>query len=144
MIMAESSSDPESACDSQSATAPELKREFDRESAPELDVEPASAAAPRSIVIAPGRVTPAYLRPDAAEASMDPTWSQHRGLILATLFSVTGALGLPLLWRSGRFGRVERWFWAFTVTAYTIALIVGAVYLIRYTAGEMVSPPIPN
>ncbi|QEG38790.1 hypothetical protein [Roseimaritima ulvae] len=43
--------------------------------------------------------------------------------ILATLFCVTGFLGLPLLWMNPNFTRLQRWLWAIVVTIYTFALI---------------------
>ena len=48
---------------------------------------------------------------------------QNRLAVLALLFLVTGALGLPLLWINRRFSNAERFFWAALVTAYTIGLI---------------------
>ena len=50
---------------------------------------------------------------------------QSRLAILATLFCVTGALGLPLLWMSPAFSRLHKWIWSAIVLAYTSALIGG-------------------
>ncbi len=50
---------------------------------------------------------------------------QSRLLVLATLFCVTGALGLPLLWISPAFSRIHKVIWSIIVMAYTCALIGG-------------------
>lgn len=59
---------------------------------------------------------------------------QNRGAVLAMLFGVTGALGLPLLWMNKRFTDGQRLFLAFVVTIYTIVLIaiVGWICLWSY------------
>lgn len=58
----------------------------------------------------------------------------HRGAVLATLFLVTGALGLPLLWMNRRFSTAERIFWAIAVSLYTgtLIFIAGAVVMWSY------------
>jgi hypothetical protein len=48
---------------------------------------------------------------------------QSRGVVLGTLFLVTGALGLPLLWYSPVFSQIEKWVWSIVVFCYTAALI---------------------
>ncbi|GAA5505303.1 hypothetical protein [Novipirellula caenicola] len=48
---------------------------------------------------------------------------QSRGAVLAILFLVMGALGIPLLWMNKAFSNAERWFWAVVVTLYTALLI---------------------
>ncbi len=49
--------------------------------------------------------------------------TDSRWMVLAILFGVTGALGIPLLWVSKRFSLVERIFWSIVVTIYTLALV---------------------
>lgn len=64
---------------------------------------------------------------------------QHRGMVLATLFLVTGALGIPLLWINEQFSLVERIVWSVVLVIYTTAvLIVGAIVILwmyRHTLG---------
>ncbi len=48
---------------------------------------------------------------------------QSKVAVLATLFLMTGALGLPLLWMNRQFTDRERIFWAIVVTIYTMILI---------------------
>ncbi len=53
-------------------------------------------------------------------------WSQtlqSRTAVLATLFLVTGALGLPMLWYSPVFSRVDKILWTLMIMIYTTALI---------------------
>jgi heme/copper-type cytochrome/quinol oxidase subunit 2 len=49
--------------------------------------------------------------------------AENRAAVFATLFLVTGCLGVPLLWISSRFSRLERIVWSVVVTLYTAALI---------------------
>ena len=61
-------------------------------------------------------------------AKLAPTSStdrmiQSRGAVLAVLFLVMGALGIPLLWMNKAFSNAERWFWAVVVSIYTALLI---------------------
>jgi hypothetical protein len=51
------------------------------------------------------------------------TVADSRGMVLAILFGVTGALGIPLLWMSNRFSLAERIFWSIVVIFYTTALV---------------------
>ncbi len=44
-------------------------------------------------------------------------------MVLAILFGVTGALGMPLLWMSTKFSLAERIFWSIAVITYTTALV---------------------
>lgn len=53
-----------------------------------------------------------------------------RWAVLAMLFLVTGALGVPLLWMNPNFSKTERIFWAIIVSIYTALLI--------FTAGAIV------
>ncbi|MFG0263224.1 MAG: hypothetical protein ACF788_12600, partial [Novipirellula sp. JB048] len=77
----------------------------------------------------PSAACPSAARPSAADetgAATSPPPSrllESRGAVLATLFLVTGALGLPLLWMNKAFSNVERVFWAITVSLYTALLI---------------------
>lgn len=43
--------------------------------------------------------------------------------MLAMLFFVTAALGLPFLWRSKRFSRTEKGVWSVIVSIYTIIIL---------------------
>lgn len=51
---------------------------------------------------------------------------QSKGVVLAILFLVTGALGIPLLWSNKSFSSTERLFWTVTVSFYTLALLIFA------------------
>ncbi|MGV3485241.1 MAG: hypothetical protein ACO1RT_12550 [Planctomycetaceae bacterium] len=48
---------------------------------------------------------------------------QSRVAVLGTLFLVTGALGLPLLWYSSVFSRLEKGLWSLVAMCYTVALL---------------------
>ena len=71
--------------------------------------------------------------PPAVNPSGDPTARQakssvatiaeSKGMVLAILFGVTGALGIPLLWVNGKFSLAERLFWSLVVIIYTTALV---------------------
>jgi len=60
--------------------------------------------------------------------------AENRAAVFATLFLVTGCLGIPLLWMSSRFSRPERIVWSVAVTLYTLVLIavVVAVFIWSY------------
>ena len=58
---------------------------------------------------------------------------QSRAAVLAMLFLVTGALGIPLLWMNQRFSNLERIVWSIIVTIYTIALIVIAWMIVMWS-----------
>jgi hypothetical protein len=51
-----------------------------------------------------------------------------RIMVLVSLFLVRGPLGLPLVWKSGRFDRREKVVLTVAVTVYTVGLIL-AFYL---------------
>lgn len=68
------------------------------------------------------RDEPRYVQPSSGKKFLDNKWA-----VLAVLFSVTGFLGLPLLWTNKDFSNFERIFWAIVVTIYTVLLIAGAV-----------------
>ena len=64
------------------------------------------------------------------------TVAESRGMVLAILFGVTGALGIPLLWMSNRFSFAERIFWSIVVIMYTTALVgvTAAIVMWAYRA----------
>ncbi|MEM1225335.1 MAG: hypothetical protein AAGJ40_06545 [Planctomycetota bacterium] len=103
--------------------------------------DPDSSPPPRSIVIAPGRVNVRQATNLDQDHGDRTNLSQSRSMVLATLLLVTGALGLPLLWRSDQFGRRERWAWALIVTLYTAILIAGMIYLVRYSVRQAFPVP---
>ncbi len=49
--------------------------------------------------------------------------TENKLAVLATLFLVTGALGIPLLWMSSKFSVLERWLWSIVNSVYTAVLI---------------------
>jgi len=51
-------------------------------------------------------------------------------MVLAILFGVTGALGIPLLWMNKRFSTLERVFWSIVLTIYTSLLIGGTLWVL--------------
>ncbi len=58
--------------------------------------------------------------------SQSSLWQQtlnSRAAILGTLFLITGAIGLPLLWYSPVFSQLEKWIWSAIALIYTAALI---------------------
>ena len=82
---------------------------------------------PRSAPSAPG--TP--------PGSLDPLL-ESKAAILGVLFTVTGVLGLPLLWYSPRFSPRERWIWAVVVTLYTLLLIALVVWVLQWSYRQLV------
>ena len=67
-------------------------------------------------------------------------WEQlvsNRKVILAMLFLVTGALGLPLLWLSPAFNATEKVIWSLVNIVYTLMLI-GLCVAICYWAYSQV------
>ena len=58
---------------------------------------------------------------------------QSRAAVLAILFLVTGALGIPQLWMNQSFSTLERVFWSIVITIYTIALIVIAWMIVVWS-----------
>ena len=67
-------------------------------------------------------------------------WEQlvsNRKVILAMLFLVTGALGLPLLWLSPAFNATEKVIWSLVNLVYTLMLI-GLCVAICYWAYSQV------
>ena len=67
---------------------------------------------------------------ELVDESVETTTADSQGLqnrltVLAILFFVTGALGLPLLWVNRRFSIREQIIWSLVVTLYTALLIWG-------------------
>ena len=60
-------------------------------------------------------------------------------MVLAILFGVTGALGLPLLWMSTKFSLVERIFWSLVVILYTTALVGVTAAIVMWAYGVISS-----
>ena len=58
---------------------------------------------------------------------------QNKWLVLAVLFTVTGAIGLPLLWVNRKFSTLERFFWSIVVTLYTIILIAIVIAILTWS-----------
>ncbi|MCM2369428.1 hypothetical protein [Aporhodopirellula aestuarii] len=92
----------------------------------------------RGFVIAPGKVVPRYLRDRQDQLAEAGTIEKSKWAVLTVLFVVTGAFGMPLLWRSDRFSRLEKCFWGVIVLAYTAALLYGMVMVIRWSVGDAV------
>ncbi|MFG0290437.1 MAG: hypothetical protein ACF8CQ_19820 [Rhodopirellula sp. JB044] len=102
-----------------------------------------SDAKTRGFVIAPGSVLPEYLRAEqAGQVSGDGGDTERGGVersrwaVLTVLFVVTGAFGLPLLWRNDRFSLAGKCFWSVAVTAYTVALFYGMFLVVRWSLGD--------
>ncbi len=67
---------------------------------------------------------PAAEQPVAASPTKPSSMLQSRSAVLAMLFLVTGAVGIPLLWMSPSFSFGERIFWSILTLAYTTALLL--------------------
>ena len=76
--------------------------------------------------------TPGVDLPEPA-ASSASEMVQSRAAVLAILFLVTGALGIPLLWMNQSFSNLERIVWAIIVTIYTVALIAIAWMIVMWS-----------
>ena len=63
---------------------------------------------------------------------------QNRTAVLAVLFLVTGAFGIPLLWISKRFSTAERILWSLIVLLYTIVLIGGTTWILWWAYQRLV------
>jgi len=73
--------------------------------------------------------------------SLSSVWQntlQSRTAVLGTLFLVTGALGLPILWYSPVFSRLEKLFWTLLAIIYTSALI-GVTWAILYWCYRLIT-----
>ena len=82
-------------------------------------------------MIQPGTVAPAYL--NGANNDDAAQWSNRPVATLAVLFFVTGAFGIPLLWRNPNFFAWQRILWSIVVLIYTIALFAGVGMLVLHT-----------
>lgn len=103
--------------------------EGDESSAEEPHIVPGDLH--RSIVIQPGTVAPVHSRDiDNKDATQ---WSNSPMATLAVLFFVTGAFGIPLLWRNPHFSSWHRVIWSVVVLIYTIALFAGVGMLVLHT-----------
>ncbi len=76
----------------------------------------------------------AYYQPSNQKKFLDNKWA-----VLAVLFSVTGFLGLPLLWKNKGFSNLERYFWAVVITIYTVLLIAGAVAVCMWSYRQVMN-----
>ncbi|MFG0267996.1 MAG: hypothetical protein ACF8AM_23000 [Rhodopirellula sp. JB055] len=85
----------------------------------------------RSVVIQPGTVAPRYWNGTCADDATQ--WSNRPVATLAVLFFVTGAFGIPLLWRHPNFSSWQRVFWSVAVLIYTVALFAGVGMLVLHT-----------
>ncbi|EMB18849.1 hypothetical protein [Rhodopirellula europaea] len=85
----------------------------------------------RSVVIQPGTVAPAYL--NGAHNDDAAQWSNRPVATLTVLFFVTGAFGIPLLWRNPNFSAWQRVLWSSVVLVYTIALFAVVGMLVLHT-----------
>lgn len=56
-----------------------------------------------------------------------------RGAMLAMLFCVTGALGVPFLWKSQTFSAAEKVIWSIIVTIYTGLLLWGTAAIVMWS-----------
>ena len=63
---------------------------------------------------------------------------QSRAAVLATLFLVTGVLGVPLLWVNQKFSKGERIFWSIVVTIYTAILISIAYAIVMWSYRQII------
>ena len=61
-----------------------------------------------------------------------------RLLIFVLLFAVTGFLGLPILWMSSSFSRLEKYFWSVVNIIYTTALIALSVVICWWAYARIV------
>lgn len=68
---------------------------------------------------------PLLLDDDAAPPAQGASWRElvdSPVLLLSTLFFVTAALGIPLLWQSRAFSHATKWILTVVVLAYTALL----------------------
>ncbi len=76
-----------------------------------------------SQLAAPPPVSPSRATTAGQAKSGMASVAESKGMVLAILFGVTGALGIPLLWVNKKFSLGERIFWSLVVTIYTTALV---------------------
>lgn len=72
-----------------------------------------------------------------AAAGARPTRSaaeliQSKGAVLAMLFLVTGAIGIPVLWINPNFSKTERVIWSLVVATYTAVLVTIAASVVMW------------
>ncbi len=75
--------------------------------------------------------------PESASSSTDRLL-QSKFAVLAMLFLVTGALGIPLLWSNKRFSPTERKVWAIVVSIYTITLLLGTTAICYWSYRKII------
>lgn len=96
-------------------------------------LQPEREAPIQARLVTPDQAAPAD--PLAANAgwSLESKLLQSRIAVIATLFLVTGFLGIPLLWMNKRFSHSERIAWSILVTVYTLILIWVAITIVMWS-----------
>ncbi|MFY8201391.1 MAG: hypothetical protein ACOVLE_12010 [Pirellula staleyi] len=61
-----------------------------------------------------------------------------KGTILAILFAVTGFLGLPLLWMSPAFSRMEKIVWSIINVVYTSVMIAACAAICWWSYNRII------
>jgi hypothetical protein len=61
-----------------------------------------------------------------------------KGMILAILFAVTGFLGLPLLWMSPAFSRIEKIVWSIINVLYTSLMIAACAAICWWSYNRII------
>jgi hypothetical protein len=105
---------------------------------PKEDIQETSRGESAPVTDTP--VTPAHGTNAQRTSRPRSEWEQlvsNRKVILAMLFLVTGALGLPLLWLSPAFNATEKVIWSLVNLVYTLMLI-GICVAICYWAYSQV------
>ena len=59
-------------------------------------------------------------------------WYFTRSAVFILIFLVAGAFALPFLWLSRAFSTVEKTFWSFVATVYTVILILVIIAMCLY------------
>jgi hypothetical protein len=73
-----------------------------------------------------GPSAPRFEPPNASRQDL----LQNRGAVLALLFLVSGALGIPLLWINRNFSPTERIVWTIIVIIYTLLLVAFTAWIV--------------
>ena len=60
-------------------------------------------------------------------------------LVLGLLFFVMAILGIPLLWLSNAFSKIEKVFWTVIVVVYTALLFLGTYWVLRWSWNQIQS-----
>lgn len=90
-------------------------------------------------MVAPAAPHPAAnLRPETRTPSTASAFLQSRISVLAVLFLVTGALGIPLLWINRNFSPTERIAWTIIVMIYTISLVAFTGWIVWWAYSRIV------